>query len=293
MTQLSYFYSGLTDHQLDQVFDKLNKCEDASAEYESWLKALPTECEIDDSIKEFSGINLFDSSQKFNLLYPLLRFHTKVINYWLCEILYPKEARQFNQKIGTSAWDLCQIKLNPVTGFSGTNESRLLIPLTIDYHEIPELKGTNGMLLYYLLLPENNFYYFLPANSTGKQILQKISKRSKNLRLLLDVGALMVDLNNKQVIKEWLEIRKDIKAGIYFDEQNNLKVIDRQERECPLEISPYRKTLNETVVYLDEFHTRGTDIRFPHGTIGAVTLGKNVTKDRLMQVIRSPNNFMF
>jgi hypothetical protein len=139
------------------------------------------------------------------------------------------------------------------------------------------------MLLSFLLLPENNNYSLLPANSNCKQILEKISNQSKNLRLLLDVGALMIDLNNKQVIEVWLELRKDIKAGIYFDEQNNLKVIDRQGRVSPLETSPYRKALNETVVYLDEFHTRGTDIKFPHDTIGAVTLGKNVTKDRLMQ----------
>ena len=93
----------------------------------------------------------------------------------------------------------------------------------------------------------------------------------------------MIDLNNKQVIEEWLDLRRDIKAGVYFDEDNNLQVIDRYGRVCLLEISPFRKNLNEVVVYLDEFHTRGTDIRFPYGTIGAVTLGKGVTKDRLMQ----------
>ena len=259
LTQLSYFYSGLTNHQLDEVFDKLSKCPDATAEYKSWIEALPVECKVDDSIKEYLGINLNDLLQKFDLLYPLLRFHPTVINYWLCEVLYPKEAKQFSQRLGTSAWDLCQIKRNSVTGFSGTNESRLLLPLTINYHEIPELKGTNGMLISYLLLPENNKYSDLPANINGKKILKKISKESINLRLLLDIGALMIDLNNKQVIEEWLDLRRDIKAGVYFDEDNNLQVIDRYGRVCLLEISPFRKNLNEVVVYLDEFHTRGTD----------------------------------
>ena len=87
---------------------------------------------------------------------------------------------------------------------------------------------------------------------------------------MLDIGA----LSDKQVIEEWLDLRKDIKAGVYFDEDNNLQVIDRQGRICLLEISPFRKNLHEVVVYLDEFHIRGTDIRFPYETIGAVTLGK-------------------
>ena len=126
----------------------------------------------------------------------------------------------------TSAWDLCQIKTHPLSGFSGTNDSRLLLPLTTHYHELDELKGTNGMLLHYLLLPENNFYKNLPPDGSGKHILQLMSSSSSSLRLLLDVGALMLEYNNQQVIEEWLKLRKNVEAGIFFDNENNLSRIN-------------------------------------------------------------------
>jgi hypothetical protein len=37
------------------------------------------------------------------------------------------------------------------------------------------------------------------------------------------------------------------------------------------------------LVYLDDSHTRGTDLKIPKGTVAAVTLGKGVNKDKLMQ----------
>ena len=143
---------------------------------------MPKDCKIDNSVKEYSGVNLSNSSQRLDVLYPLLKLHPTVINFWLSETLFPKESKQFYQKLVTSAWDLCSNKSNNVTGFSGTNESRLLLPLKINYHEIAELKGTNGMLLSYLLLPENNNYICLPNNFSCTQILEEISKQNASIQ---------------------------------------------------------------------------------------------------------------
>ena len=51
----------------------------------------------------------------------------------------------------------------------------------------------------------------------------------------------------------------------------------------PFISSPFNQQLERCLVYLDDAHTRGTDINFPQGTRAAVTLGQNVTKDRLVQ----------
>ena len=145
--------------------------------------------------------------------------------------------------------------------------------------------GTNGKLVYSLLFKENSNYTALSANETGKDIIKKISQNHK-IRLLLDVGALMIDLENKQVVKHWLELmpnQANIKAGVYFEE-NNLFVIERNDRVTSFELSPYKFQLSECVIYLDDIHTRGTDLKIPKNTIGAVTLGKGLTKDKLVQV---------
>ncbi len=66
----------------------------------------------------------------------------------------------------------------------------------------------------------------------------------------------------------------NVEAGVFFDKDDFLIVIDREGRKTPFEISPYKYKLNKCVIYLDEIHTRGTDLKFPKGSVGIVTLSK-------------------
>ena len=297
LTQLSYYYSGLTDKQLDQVFDNLAKYSDASAEYQEWICSLPENCNETISkfyLKDFNGINLNDSTQKIEL-YKLLKYHTQVVNFWLCKFVFPKELRQFKEKFVSSAWDLCSKTHNLtnntavsctrgiVTGFSGTNESTLLLPLTVNNNDLTELKGTNGMLLSCLLQKENDHYTHFEKDLKNKEMLLIISKTSDRIRLILDIGALMLELSNEQVALECLNLNPNIKASVFFDTDDKLIVIDRNKNKCCLETSKYKNNLSDCFIYLDQFHTRGTDLKFPSGIIGAVTLGRSVTKTHLMQ----------
>ena len=122
----------------------------------------------------------------------------------------------------------------------------------------------------------------LSSDSSGFDILRNISK-DPSLRLLLDVGALMLNLDNENVAKEWLKLcPDDIEAAVFFKD-NDLVVVTRRGEIIDFEMSTYRRHLEHCVIYLDDSHTRGTDLKIPRGTVGAVTLGKGVSKDRLMQ----------
>ena len=92
----------------------------------------------------------------------------------------------------------------------------------------------------------------------------------------------MLNLNNEKVAKQWLELRADIEAAVFFKD-NDLVVVNRKGEIIDFEMSTYRRHLDHCVIYLDDSHTRGTDLKIPRNTIGAVTLGKGVSKDRLMQ----------
>ena len=155
----------------------------------------------------------------------------------------------------------------------------------MSYYNIKESRGTNGCLISHLLREENNVYIALSPNVSGNDILHKIAQQPQ-IRLLLDVGALILNLSNEQVATEWLKIDnikgKNAEAAVYFDE-NDLKVIDTKGATSFFESSPYKQQLDQCLIYLDDTHTRGTDLKIPKGTVGAVTLGKGVTKDRLMQ----------
>lgn len=67
------------------------------------------------------------------------------------------------------------------------------------------------------------------------------------------------------------------------NEDDEISVLDRTGQiEC-LQASPFADQLDICLVFLDEAHTRGTDLRLPEYYKAAVTLGANLTRDRLIQ----------
>jgi hypothetical protein len=114
-------------------------------------------------------------------------------------------------------------------------------------------------------------------------------KSDPPIRVILDVGAQVLELRNEDVAKKWLALvsASDAQAAIYFDDHNDLYVVSRSGLKEPLLISPYAKQMDRCLVYLDEAHTRGTDLKMPLDYRAIVTLGPDLTKDRLAQ-----GNFM-
>jgi hypothetical protein len=284
LTQLSYYYSGLSLSQLTAILRKLEKDSyTGTQEYDHWLEQLEPLDPQAAEVRFFASLNFSDEKQLQEIVFPLLRFYPPVIDYYLNTFVYPKEAREYSHRMGMSAWDLSVENNRPMTGFSGTNDSKLLLPPTTQYYDTAELLGTNGGLINSLLLEENRSYEVFPEHTSGREMLRLMAIKDKRIRLILDAGALILELTNEQVVKEWLKIRIDLKAGIFFDQNNHIMVIDRRGMKTRFELSPYRTKLEECVVFLDDAHTRGTDLKIPIGTVGAVTLGKGVTKDKLMQ----------
>lgn len=68
-----------------------------------------------------------------------------------------------------------------------------------------------------------------------------------------------------------------------FDDRNDLSVLSRDGNLESLMVSPFAKQMDQCLVYLDEAHTRGTDLKLPTDYRAAVTLGPDLTKDRLVQ----------
>lgn len=143
----------------------------------------------------------------------------------------------------------------------------------------PTQHGTNARVLSFLLQPENNAYSRLPADST--KWLPSMAA-DLEISVLLDVGAQMLKHSNLELAKEWLTLRKDIKAAIFFFD-DEMQVLTRDWACQAFRSSPFNRRLGECVVYLDDAHTRGTDLKLPTNARAAVTLGPKVTKDRLVQ----------
>ncbi|KAI1118430.1 hypothetical protein F5Y14DRAFT_264197 [Nemania sp. NC0429] len=286
LTSLTYYYGGLEDEDLFIALGHLMESDQASIEYDAWIKDssnMPT------SFRQLEGLNLKDRPQCINAVFPHLRYGKSVVDYFLGHVVFPKEVKEFPYKLSASGWDIGKRKAHYTTGFSGTNDSRKVLPLDIKNLDLPSQSHTNALVLEHLLQPENSVT-LLPERSalsvTSAQLfLDTVVNFEKPIRVILDVGAQILELNNRQVAQKWLQMVTDTKtqAAVFINDDDELTVIDRRGRMELLQTSSYATRLDACLVFLDEAHTRGIDLKLPSDYRAAVTLGANLPKDRLVQ----------
>ena len=284
LTCLSYYYGGLTKEQVVQCFDLLIKLDNPDMEYDQWVEfgeGIPT------ALRQISGVNMNDDTQVEEHLVPLFSRNTKTIDFFLSHVVFPREAKEFRSKLSTSAWDLVEDKSNVTTGFSGTNDNRYLLPTSMTQEDPVGQLSTNALVLQYLLQPENDHYECTEGingeRESARDFLQRLVRHEPEIRVLLDVGAQMLELQNEDLVRHWLSLKPHISAAIFFNESDHLTVLSRDGSIEPFISSPFNRQLDKCIVYLDDAHTRGTDLKLPRETRAAVTLGPKVTKDRLLQ----------
>ncbi|KAI1459754.1 hypothetical protein F4805DRAFT_420134 [Annulohypoxylon moriforme] len=286
LTSLSYYYGGLNDEDLFLTFNHLLKSDQAELEYGQWVEAAK---DLKPSFKQLIGINLEDS-QCTEYVFENLRYVKEVVDYFLAHMVFAKEMKEFPNKLSASGWDIGEVKENPTTGFSGTNDSRKVLPLHVEQLDLPAQKHTNALVLEYLLQPENSVELMSPHGemdvSVAIKLLDFITRMEPPTHVILDVGAQILEYDNLEVATKWLQRNShdaQIQAAVYFDDYDELCVLDRKGHTEPLQTSPYAAQLDSCLIFLDEAHTRGTDLKLPKNYRAAVTLGANLTKDRLVQ----------
>ncbi|KAG7450742.1 uncharacterized protein BT62DRAFT_533162 [Guyanagaster necrorhizus] len=214
------------------------------------------------------GVNIKDKEQWSTYLVPLFRQNHFVIDFFLSQVVFPKEAKEFPSKLSSSGWDLAESNPNVTTGFSGTNDNQYLLPTSIQQCDPLNQQSTNAKVLTYLLQPENNHYSclhnFHNGNSpTAQEFLGLLVQEQPEVRVLLDVGAQMLELRKEQLVKHWLSLRPDLSAVVYFSESDELMVLNQRDSTEPLLLPPLKYQLDKCLVYLDQAHTRGTDLKLP------------------------------
>ncbi|CAF4273305.1 unnamed protein product, partial [Rotaria sordida] len=238
LTHLSYYYSGLNDEQLTQCFNRLIAEEtDPASIYDQWI-LYEKDDDIPTNIKQWKGVNLIDYQQRTQYLFPTFRYNILVINYFLNYFVFPREAKQFSHKLISSAWDLSSsARSKIITGFSGTNDTQLLLPIHILQYDLSELQKTDAIVVNNLLQAENENYQFLPINATSNEILNQIVKHKERINVILDVGALFIDGNNQDIAIKWLHLsdKNKIDYAVYFD-SDSIIVCDGQFHHHGFEI---------------------------------------------------------
>lgn len=296
-TCLAFYFGGLDLAQLRQSIEHVLKSDDPSSEYDRWTNNTRN---LPDSLREWNAINVDDEFQ-LREIWHHFRYGVVVIDYFLNHFVFPKHAKQFPTKLSASGWDIplfvptSQISTGQkssrpcskptTTGFSGTNDNRTMLPLTIRQEDLHGLSHTNAEVLTYLLQRRNRSYV-LASDSRGKHLseldLLHMLNRAK-IRMLIDAGAQILEMDNYSLVKTWLRVDTEAPAAVYFDAENKPFVLYRKGHQIPLLASPFADDLGDCLVYLDEAHTRGTDLKMPPCAVGALTLGLGQTKDHTVQ----------
>ncbi|KAK0369926.1 hypothetical protein CLIM01_12717 [Colletotrichum limetticola] len=286
LTSLSYYYGGMTDEDLLTTFSHLLRSDQADMEYQVWVADSD---HLPHAFSQLSGINLDDREQCTEQVFPCFRYAKGAIDYFLAHVVFPKELKEFPHKLSASGWDIGE-KSQPTTGFSGTNDARAFLPLTISQLDDKEQQHTNAQVLEYLL-QDDTLVTLMPKQKTAGRtdaevLLEMVTHLQPPTRVILDVGAQILELDNLGVAKRWLEITEvseHTQAAIFCDDNDRLCVVDRRGRVESFQTSPFAGQVDVCLVFLDEAHTRGTDLKLPADCRAAVTLGASLTKDRLVQ----------
>jgi hypothetical protein len=260
LTCLSFYYEGISLAHLKQSLEHLLKSDDPSQEYNSWTSSPG----FPDSLRDWHSINPADDVQLMDI-WTAVRYNVVVVDYFLNNFCFPLHAKQFKVKLMSNGWDIPLLPVEnngtsgrpPVltTGFSGTNDSHTMLPLTIKQQDLPGLSHTNAEVLTYLL-HERNRDYVLMENSDGTRLGEERFLRllrDKGIRILIDAGAQILEMDNLTLIKTWMEIDTRAPGALYFDANNKPWILARRSMTLtPLLASQYADNLHECLIYLDD-----------------------------------------
>ncbi|KJY02038.1 hypothetical protein TI39_contig263g00006 [Zymoseptoria brevis] len=285
LTSLSYYYEGLGDADLFVVLGHLLDSDRAESEWVSWL----ADIEMPAQYCSLHDINLRDRTQCEQSIFPPLRHSKAAIDYFLSRIVFPKEMKEYDNKLSASGWDIGRAKRLPTTGFSGTNDSKSLLPLDVKAKSLAPQMHTNALVLEYLLSPKNSVALFPDTKRTfttdAQRLLAMVMALVPTPEVILDVGAQILELDNLSFAKEWLKSHSDRQkeAAVFCSSDDELFVVNRNGQVELLQTSSFASRLDVCLVYLDESHTRGIDLKLPSTYRAAVTLGSNLSKDKIVQ----------
>ncbi|GIZ42489.1 hypothetical protein CKM354_000575700 [Cercospora kikuchii] len=265
LTSLSYYYGGLEDEDLFSLLGQLMTCDQADQDYHLWVQKTDMPLEF----RHIDSLNPRDEATCRKKIFPHLRQSKAAIDWFLSRTVFPKDVKEYPSKLSSSGCDLGRKKHLPTKGFSGTQDAKIVLPLDVDQLELPAQKHTDALVMSYLLQVGNSVTVTAPAVdaslSDAEQLLDMIMQLEPSIDVVLDPGAQILELDNFGVAKAWLA-RCDAtekEAAVYCNENDELCVVDRSGRWEYLQTSSYAARMDRCVVYLDEAHTRGIDLKLP------------------------------
>ena len=99
LTFSTHYQMGLSYSNMRKIFELLASLDESEAKtiYQSWIHQMNERNDLDVSV------NLSDLNQFETKIYKPLKYHMGVINFWLCRMVLPIQAKQFPKKLTSTS----------------------------------------------------------------------------------------------------------------------------------------------------------------------------------------------
>ncbi|KAH9865891.1 hypothetical protein J1614_009478 [Plenodomus biglobosus] len=269
-TCLAFYYTGLSCVQFREALCHILASHDPASEYDRWTSSCDS---LPEALYHWNVINADDHDQ-VDELWRHLRANITVLDHYMNHFVFPVHAKQFDIKLQASGWDLpmfTRTKFDKpltrarTTGFSGTNDNKMMLPLTIQQSDLPSLHQTNAEVLTYLLQERNRAYHIVVRGRkrlSEKEFLEQL--RDKNVRILIDAGAYILEMSNESLVKAWMDIDTGPSAAVYFGADNRAWVRYRGIKDAvPLLATPFVDNMDNCLIILCKVSRKNQKMRYP------------------------------
>ena len=290
-TAASYYLDGLTTGQIKEAFHTLLALGPVAQQeiYKEWYtlskpRMQPNQRHMLNNVRKID----LSSDTLLGVVETCYQHNMKTINFWLNNCCFPVETMQFPYRLSMNAWHLSYNSAADISGFSGTNDNKSLLPLhvEVDTPDVAELQATDGKMLH-LIMSKSRVHLLLV--DSGAPVWKELIRAAVDAECaaIIDAGALMAGLNNREAATEIVKQLKEQKTAdcfgaVYFNaDMQTWYVYDFNGTHRTLHQSPHDE--KDLFVYFDESHCRGADMKLRPLAKAAVTVGPRMCKDKLMQ----------
>jgi len=221
------------------------------------------------------------NDEQMSRLYRLLRKLPAVVHWLLEQVIFPSFMQHQLLKLSASGQELGGSMLfDHRIGFSGTPSD--LLPL--DLGRCGYERGSEGKMLHVLTDSKVMRTRAVEPGWTVESLLRQVATASPRLNALIDTGALITGLSNKEVaqqllgfgLSQWCE-------GVVFLDESDEKMILVKATGRVLKLSQCGISVDKRFAFYDQIHTTGMDIKHALSAHAALTLGKDMVFRDLAQ----------
>lgn len=230
---------------------------------------------IDDSaikILPLSQFSLTDPSQ-LRGLYSLVRDLPSIIDYYLSSYLFPACMFHHQYTLSASGADLGSGMLfSCAIGFSGTPSD--LLPLALGRCVFE--RGSDGKVTSFLTSSQV-VSHSIKHNWSVRSLLLDVARHQPPFHSLIDTGALITGMDNREVAEFLLEHGLESMDGVVYLDQRDQQMILLRTGGAPVPVSQCGVAPHKRFSFYDQIHTTGIDIKHSVNAVAVLTIGKDMT----------------